>query len=138
MIRYSTTLSFAVTTVLAVLGLAADHAMGQEKPAPVLVREVTAVEITYEKSNPPNLLVSAKGRVATAGYTNPRLDRVVYVAPPADGVQDLNFYADPPPPGRVVAQVLSEIEAPVLRIERVPDWVKGVRVRAQTNTMEKR
>jgi hypothetical protein len=37
-----------------------------------------------------------------------------------------------------VAQVLSEIEAPVLRIERVPGWIKGVRVHAQTNTMEKR
>jgi hypothetical protein len=38
----------------------------------------------------------------------------------------------------VAAQVLTEITAPVLRIERVPDWVKGVRVHAQTNAMEKR
>jgi hypothetical protein len=137
MIRISTMFTLTATTMLPVLWLAADHGFGQERSAPVLVREVTAVEITFEKSNPPNLLVSAKGRVATAGYTNPRLERAVYVTPPADGVQDLSFYADPPLPGRLVAQVLTEVEAPVLRIERVPDWVKGVRVHAQTNTMEK-
>ena len=138
MIRYSTMFALAAFTVVPMLGLIADRGVGQEKPAPVLVREVTAVEIAFEKSNPPNLLVSAKGVVPTAGYTNPHLEPVVYIAPPADGVQDLSFYADPPPPGRVVAQVLREIEAPVLRIERVPDWLKGVRVHAQTNTMEKR
>jgi len=103
----------------------------------ILVREVTSADLTLEKMRPPNALIKAKGKVTTGGHTNPRLLQVLYVMPPADGIQDLEFYVDPPRPTGVVTQVITEVETPLLRIEHVPDWMKGVRVRAATNKIEK-
>jgi hypothetical protein len=107
----------------------------QQKPAPVLVHEVTSVNLSFEKSNPPNALVQAKGKVTTGGHTNPRLVQVLYVMAPVDGIQDLLFVVDPPT-GDIVTQVVAEVETPILRIWQVPAWLKGIRVRAQTNQME--
>ena len=103
----------------------------------VLVNEVISVDLTLEKMNPPNALIKARGKVLTGGHTNPRLAQVLYVMPPTDGIQDIEFYLDPPPPSKVVTQVITEVETPLLRIEHVPGWMKGVRVRAQTNKIEK-
>lgn len=55
----------------------------------------------------------------------------------ADGIQEFDFYVDPPAPSSVVAQVITEIETPILRFEHVPTWMNGVRVRAQINSVER-
>ena len=104
---------------------------------PMLVREVISVDLTMEKTNPPNAIIKAKGKVMTAGHSNPRLLQVLNVTPPADGVQEFEFYVDPPSPSKVVAQVITDIETPLLRVEHIPTWMKGIRVRAQTNTLDK-
>jgi hypothetical protein len=127
--------ALTMTTIAA--ALPAVDLFAQQKPASILVHEVTSVDCTLEKSNPPNTLVKSKGMVTTGGHANPRLVQVLYVLPPADGIQDLEFYVDPPAPGTVVTQVLTELETPILRIEHVPSWMKGVRVRAATNKIEK-
>jgi hypothetical protein len=127
----------AVALLCAAVVFPSAYLLAQQKPAPVLVHEVTSVELEFEKSNPPNALVKAKGKVTTGGYTNPQLVQVLYVMPPADGIQDLLFFVDPPPTGGGATQVITEVETPQLRIWRIPDWFKGVRVRAQTNQIEK-
>lgn len=131
-------LSFIALTTIALVCLAAlplHHASAQQKPRTVLVHDVTSVDLTFEKSNPPNALVKAKGRVMTGGYTKPRLSLVIYVQPPADGIQDLRFEIDAP--NGVVPQVITEVETPVLKIQSIPKWFKGVRVIAETNKIEK-
>jgi hypothetical protein len=104
---------------------------------PMLVSEVISIDVSLEKKISPTVAIKAKGKVTTAGHTNPRLLQVLYVMPPADGVQELEFYVDPPSPSKVVAQVITEIETPLLKIEHVPTWMRGVRVRAQSNTLDK-
>ena len=109
----------------------------QQKMTSMLVHRVTSVDCTLEKSNSPNALLRAKGEVLTGGHTNPQLVLVLYVMPPIDGIQDLHFLIDPPGAGTVVTQVITEVETPIFRLEHVPVWMKGVRVRAATNAIEK-
>jgi len=89
----------------------------QQSLGPVVVHRVVSVDCTLEKSNPPNALLKAKGEVLTGGHTNRQLSLLLYVMPPADGIQDLHFIVDAPPPGNVVTQVITEVETPVVRLE---------------------
>ena len=125
----------------ALLGLVAAFLPGdlfaQQQVPSVLVHRVISVDCTLEKSNPPNALLKAKGEILTGGHTNPHLVLVFYVAPPVDGIQDLQFLIDPPRTGTVVTQVITEVETPIFRLDRLPTWMKGIRVRAATNAIEK-
>jgi hypothetical protein len=108
----------------------------QQVPS-IPVHRVTSEDCALEKSNPPNALLKAKGEVLTGGHTNPHLVLVLYVMPPVDGIQDLQFLIDPPRTGTVVTQVITEVETPIVRLDHLPIWMKGVRVRAATNSIEK-
>lgn len=78
------------------------------------------------------LEITALGEVATTGWTHPRLAPVFYVAPPADGIWDFEFQADPPI--GPVAPVLRPVTA--LYLGSAPDWCKGVRVHAAVNAID--
>ena len=98
------------------------------------VLEVKDVTTTLMKSNPPILVIDAFGTVATSGWTDGRLEPRFYIDFPADGIQDFDFCATPP--SGMTLQVITPITA---RIEwdNPPDNLKGVRIHAQTNSMEK-
>ncbi|MEO7602030.1 MAG: hypothetical protein ABIS39_02030 [Sphingomicrobium sp.] len=98
-----------------------------------LVAEVTDVSTSWLESEPPFLVVNAKGKVGTPGWTNPTLTRAVYVTPPADGIQEYDFSATPPT--GIVQQVVTAIAA-ADRWHDPANWVKGVRVKSATNSME--
>jgi hypothetical protein len=129
-------LALTATALLCLAVLSTRDGFAQQKPTPVLVHEVISVELSFEKSNPPNALVKTKGKVMAGGYKNPRLESVIYIAPPADGVQELRFMANAPS-GGLVTQVITELETPLLRIPSIPKWFKGVRVISETNKIEK-
>lgn len=111
-------------------------AWAQETRNPVLVLRLGSVETTLRKSNPPSVLVRAVGVVATGGYSNPRLVKVLYEKPPVDGIQDLYFLVDPPAPGTFVPQVIMPVEASA-DMGQAPGWLRGIRVWASTNKVEK-
>jgi len=73
--------------------------------------------------------MSALGTVPTSGWSGVVLSPVYYATPPADGIWDVDFVADPPS-----GQVLP-IELPVAAtlLEPSPDWLKGIRIRASEN-----
>ena len=96
----------------------------QQNPHVVLVHEVTSLELSFDKLNSPTVLVKAYGKVMTGGYTTPRLDLVRYLTPPADGIQELMFHVNAP--AGFVTQAITEIETPLLRIENIPNWFRGV------------
>ena len=98
------------------------------------VYQVTSVKLTIQKSKPPVVQVTAEGTVRTGGWTNPQLQAVVYITPPVDGIQDLNFVADEPYGGSTDA--ITKITSEELDLGRVADWMKGVRVIAETNQKE--
>ena len=100
---------------------------------PRLVREVTDVSISILEKEPPILVIQASGNVATGGWTNPGLSRVVYVTEPEDGIQDYEFMATPP--SGMAPDVITPVHAKD-SWDNPPDWIKGVRVRSATNSME--
>jgi len=85
-----------------------------------------------EKSNPPQLVVSAEGRVNSSGWTNGRLVPGT-AEKPADGILDFDFIAAAPS-GRFVLQVISPISG--MGSVAFQDWMKGIRVHSSTNQLE--
>jgi hypothetical protein len=115
------------TSVLLVLQ-SVSVAEDTKKPQPQIVGRILKVDYTLQKKMPPNLLVTAVGQVPTGGYTRVQLVRVIYVAPPEDGIQDYILFAVPP--SGPAAQVISEVEATNRweAYEREARWIKGFRV----------
>lgn len=92
-----------------------------------VVKKVLAVDLEYEESKPPTLVVTASAEVPTGGY-KATLARVVNEAPPSDGVQDYVLFATPP--DGIAIQVISKVKATSrwkAYTEEAP-WLKGVRV----------
>lgn len=84
------------------------------------------------KSNPPQLVVSASGQVNSSGWSNGRLIPWVYVDQPADGIQDFDFVATAP--SGFVLWVISPIggEGTI----EMQDWMKGIRIHSSSNKIE--
>jgi subtilisin family serine protease len=78
------------------------------------------------------LSVAALGQVNTTGWTHPRLAPWFYVTPPADGIWDFDFVADPPV--GIVADILAPTGA--AWFGPAPDWAKGARVHAAANDLQ--
>ncbi|KPJ93033.1 MAG: hypothetical protein AMJ55_08860 [Gammaproteobacteria bacterium SG8_15] len=95
--------------------------------------EITDVQLTLSKSNPPQLDIAVKGNVTSSGWTKPELTPFVYVTPPQDGIYDYDFQAVPP--AGPAATVITPIEAGY-SLNPLPDNLKGVRIHASQNKME--
>jgi hypothetical protein len=105
------------------------------------VVRVESAETFLLKSHPPKVGVVAHGKVPASGWTNPELTPWFYIAPPADGIQDLDFVAEPPRGGTIILPVISPISAHTV-LSRAPDdyWGKGrpllgVRIHARENSI---
>lgn len=96
------------------------------------VYEVKTVKLTVEKST---LIIHADGVARTPGYTNPRLEPHIYIQPPPDGIWGFDFVADKPE-GQV-QQVLSPISTKY-EWKEFPKDLKGVKVHAETNSVEEK
>ncbi|MDN2717877.1 MULTISPECIES: hypothetical protein [unclassified Janthinobacterium] len=99
----------------------------------VPIYKVKAVHLAIDKSLPPHLHVSAIGEVSSGGWQAVPLAPRVYLKPPQDGIQDLDFEATPPRGSEPVIQVILPIVAGA--VLALPDWLKGVRVHARTNAV---
>lgn len=96
------------------------------------VYQVNRVDLSILLSCPPQLHIWAKGEAASNGWTNPQLVPFIYIEPPADGIYDFEFVADPPQgPDN---PVITPIEATYIWPD-FPDWLKGVRVHSATNAI---
>lgn len=91
-----------------------------------------SVHILQLPGDTPRLEVAAVGDVTSTGWTHPRLSPVFYVTPPADGIWDFEFQADPP--HGIAGQVILPVGA--LHLGVAPEWCKGVRVHAASNAIE--
>lgn len=106
------------------------------------VASVEKADVFLLKSNPPKIGVTANGTVPSTGWTDPELGPWYYLLPPADGIQDFDFYATEPT--GIVIPVKMPIAA-YLIIDRQPDnyWgpgkpLVGVRIHSQSNSVEAR
>lgn len=78
------------------------------------------------------VFVIASGTAPTSGWTNIRLAPHFYIAPPADGIFDLDLYGDEPT-GIVLEVVTPHTTSGVFSR---PEWMKGIRVNADQNSIE--
>lgn len=92
--------------------------------------QVEALIVIPER--PPAISIYAKGRVNSSGWSRPELLPFVYIAPPADGILDVDFVAEAPT--GVALPVISPITVSVSI--SVPTWLRGVRVHSSTNVQE--
>ncbi len=97
------------------------------------VHKALSVQLALMKSNPPQLAITAYGLVRTGGWKNGTLEPRYYINPPADGIQDFDFVADPPvgPATEVVLPITAHYI-----LTHIPAWLKGVRVHAETNKVD--
>ena len=97
------------------------------------VYTVDDAQVGINKSDPPQISVTAEGTVRTTGWTNGRLEAHIYVHPPPDGIYGFEFLATPPdgPSGDAITPIKSDEYT-----SEMPEGFKGVRIHAETNEME--
>jgi len=95
------------------------------------VISVTTADVKILKSNPPQYVIEVAGSVSTSGWTNARLEPRYYINFPEDGIQDLDFVADPPK--GMALMVITPIIAIPMEWNDPPVYVKGIRIHAQSN-----
>ncbi|MET1111659.1 MAG: hypothetical protein ABWX67_09060 [Allosphingosinicella sp.] len=115
----------AAAVTLAASPAPARHSAGQ-KP----VMRVVSGSIIYTR-RPGMVLICARGRVGSRGWTNAMLTPRVYVAPPANGIWEVDFTARPP--HGIVAQVVTPIAA--RRSWAAPRNLRGIRIVSRTNSI---
>jgi hypothetical protein len=104
------------------------------------VMRIDSVRVALIKTMPPKLAVRCDGEVPTSGWKNAALGAWMYITPPADGIQDFDFIADPPT--GIVLQWICPISTSTV-LDRDPSnfWgpgqpLRGVRIHAQNNSIE--
>lgn len=102
----------------------------------VRVMSVTNVDLHLMKSHPPKIAVWAEGKVASSGWRDASLDAWRYIAPPADGIQDFDFTAEPPAGSALAVVRPISAEALLENVSIENYWgpsraLAGVRVHAQ-------
>jgi len=98
------------------------------------IYKVLTASLSIEKSKPPRLVINSAGEVNTGGWSNGVLQPYVYVQPPADGIYEFEFRGDPP--SGASTQVISPIKAKEYVWASFPEGLKGVRIYAETNSIE--
>jgi hypothetical protein len=119
-----------VLTILALVALCGPGAIAQEKEKELVpfkrVPEILEVTFELQTTEPPNLAVTATGRVSSGGWTEVQLLRRVYIAPPADGIWEYDLLGKPPAGAAI--QVLSKVKGTDLWEKVELDKLKGIRV----------
>ena len=95
------------------------------------ISSVNSVCFNIEKSNPPQLVLHAIGKLNSSGWINPSLVPRVYVIQPDDGIQDFDFYAEPPA-GKVLWIITPVSAESSILLER---WISYIRVHSATNSV---
>lgn len=94
------------------------------------IYSVESISFTLLKSMPPQLQITVMGMVTSTGWKNPQL-KPLRSTP--EGLFEFDFVADQP--AGVVADVMQPIAA-TFRYKNIPGNFKGVRIYAQSNSMD--
>lgn len=116
------------TAAALVLPLAAGCGKTEEKPMSQMVYRVDKLTIKRLAKSPPAVVIEAEGMAPTAAWTGIRLEPEVMVD------DELTYHFVGTPPGRMAAQVLSQVKAARL-VDPLPDNVAKIRVAAASNAL---
>jgi hypothetical protein len=125
----------AAKVVTGLLGAAAVALAASPAPATTHagrepVMRVTAGSIIYTR-RPGSVLICARGLVRSGGWSDARLTPRVYVAPPANGIWEVDFTAQPP--SGISTQAITRISA--RRSWAAPRSLRGIRIVARNNSI---
>ena len=105
------------------------------------IYSVDQVTVKIVRTDPPTLILLAEGRVASTGWTDPRLDMRFFALPPRDGVLEYDFIARRPPAEQTILPMLTPVHADttVSPLDLDNHWgpgapLRGIRVHAQETT----
>lgn len=96
----------------------------------VLATRIISVKTVIEKIFPPNLVLTATCNVPTGGYSNPRLEPVIYVRFPDDGIWEFHFSLEEPI--SPATDVITEMEATYVW-DDYPAELKGIKIYGKEN-----
>lgn len=94
------------------------------------VHEVTAIQLSVLESLPQQLKIDAEGNARSGGWSNPQLVPYEYIAPPADGIYEFDFKAQPP--ADFATQAITPIKTGYT-MNPLPENLKGVKIYAEQN-----
>lgn len=101
---------------------------------------VENVNLQIDDHTPPHVVIHVEGKVSSSGWTSAELGAWHYIEPPADGIQDFDFTAEPPT--GISLTVISPIAASLhVPVDVDNYWgterpLKGVRIHAQSGSKE--
>lgn len=96
------------------------------------VYKVSTVHLSILESLPQQLKIDAGGDVLTGGWSSPQLVPYEYIAPPANGIYEFDFQAQPPTD--VATQAITPVKASY-SMNPLPDSLKGVKIYAEKNNV---
>ena len=100
------------------------------------VYSIEALQLVLLRMATPHLFIRAEGKVRTSGWTNPMLVPRTYVTPPADGIWDVDFVADPPT-GIVLFFLDTKTAELTIELSGEYEGIKGIRVHSETGQVQK-
>ena len=102
-------------------------------PCPELTKvfQVTSIDVSILESYPPQLNIVGAGNTRTSGWLIPQLVPYEYVAPPADGIYEFDFKAQP----RAGIATPTTIPIKTSHTMLLPNNLRGVKIYAEENNM---
>ena len=96
------------------------------------ILETVAIQLQILKSKPPILDIIAIGNVNSSGWKKGSLIPYIYITPPADGIYEFDFVAEPPtgPALSVILPIVAQGQW-----EDFPPDLKGVKIYSSTNSV---
>jgi hypothetical protein len=98
-----------------------------------LIDQIDDAYYSITQTNPPQLHVVARGHVSSGGWSFPRLVPYLRQKPPAQGVLEYDFLANPPSTGRMVIQGTTPIGANNLLHDYYPT-IRAIKINARNNS----
>jgi hypothetical protein len=96
------------------------------------ILETVSIDLQILKREPPILDIIAIGNVTSSGWKHGRLVPYIYITPPADGIYEFDFVAEPPtgPALTVILPIVAQGQW-----EDFPPDLKGVKIYSSSNSL---
>jgi len=117
--------------LLAILLASIPALRAMAKPEDPAILSLDSATVTLMREKPRLLLLQATGKARTGGWTNGRLQRVIPLFPPKDGIYDVKVMASEP--SDPVSDAVTPVAVKALEWRLYPLDVKAVRFQAEKN-----
>ncbi|MFT3704544.1 MAG: hypothetical protein QM802_19410 [Agriterribacter sp.] len=96
---------------------------------------INDIQIEIDHQFPPALIIKVQGEAPGVGYSDVHLEPYFYHSVPSDGIFAFSLVGTAPE--QEETNTPEEVEAAVFRWDNFPDTLKGIKVYADNNAVEK-